>query len=298
MLSAGTGLTRHTRWNRRCLGNTILASLVLLAGLSYRYAALPKSIAYGCFREISKYQMHFQTRNWKSLSGSNFVVRFHPQDVAVAELVLETAEDAVQPVNELLGFTPKEKSLILIYPTKGELGKSFGWGAEQGAMGVYWAGVIRVLSPREWIKDVSGRGIEEVFRSSGPMVHEYTHLAADYITRGNYPRWLTEGVAQYAERKITGFVFTDNLIRPGDEWYPLAELDSHFDEQHSQAKAYRQSLALIDCLVESYGEDGLRSILQELGRGVDIDSVWKEELGISIEDFEKGFIHWTLENAA
>ena len=128
---------------------------------------------------------------------------------------------AVEPVNKRLGFNPQGKSLVLIYPTREALGKSFGWAADQSAMGVYWAGVIRVLSPMAWVESAVTSEVEKEFRSSGPMVHEYTHLVVDYITRGNYTRWLTEGVAQYVERDITGFVLSEPLIRFEEEWFPL-----------------------------------------------------------------------------
>jgi len=54
-------------------------------------------------------------------------------------------------------------------------------------MGVYWSGVIRILSPDEWLDEVPSRGREVLFSQQGPIAHEYIHLLVDYQTRGNYP---------------------------------------------------------------------------------------------------------------
>jgi len=283
---------RHSALGRSAVGGTVLAFLILLVSLACKYAALPKLLAYACFREISQQKINFQTKSWQTIEGRNFIVRYRPGDRAAAELVLETAEQAYEPVNRMLNYSPREKTLVLVYPDRRELSRSFGWDADQSAMGVYWAGVIRVLSPRQWIKDVTGEGMEEVFKDSGPMVHEYAHLVVDFISGGNYPRWLTEGVAQYVEREITGFVFDDRPIKPGDSWYGVGTIDDHFDTPRGQSKAYRQSLAMVDYLVDRYGEEAVINILNRLGQGVTVNGVWQEQLDVSLADFEENFKKW------
>ena len=133
---------------------------------------------------------------------------------------------SVEPVNTKLCFTPQGKTLVLVYPTRAALGKSFGWAADQSAMGVYWAGVIRVLSPWPGLKVLQQVKLKRV-PLFGPMV---TNIPIWWwtILQGNYTRWLTEGIAQYVEREITGFMLSE-LYRPGEEWFPLCELDEEFD---------------------------------------------------------------------
>ena len=291
-------INRRPQWHgrKKALGRMFLAALVVLGGLAASYSALPKAGFYSVFREVNKHSIALQTKNWNSLRGSNFEIRYKPQDAAIAGLVLETAEQSVVPVNEMLGYTPQGsqgRMLVLVYPTREEMGKSFGWTGDQSAMGVYWAGIIRVLSPAAWIEGASYGEMENEFRSSGPMAHEYTHLVVDYITRGNYPRWLTEGIAQYVEREVTGFSFSDSLTSPEDGWFSLRELEQNFDTTEGQAKAYRQSLAMMDYLEEEYGQGTFAGILKGLGKGQSLNKAWKEQTGISLEEFEEDFQDWS-----
>ena len=280
-------------WGRKTIKGTLIAALVLLGGIIWNYSEVPKSIAYTAFRSLYKYGIGFQTRDWERLTGEHFEVRYLPGDAGIAKMVLETAERFVEPVNSRLDYVPKGRMLVLLYPDRESLGESFGWSANQSAMGVYWAGVIRVLSPSAWIENAAAVELAEEFRSTGPMVHEYTHLAVDYIARGNYPRWLTEGVAQYVERDVTGFILWEPLVHHNEEWIPLEKLDSCFDNALSQSKAYRQSLAMLDCLVEKHGPDSFLRILRRLGQGANLNVAWKAETGKSLEEFQRDFLHWS-----
>jgi len=282
-------------WRRRTLKGTVIAALVLLGGIVLNYSEVPKSLAYTAFRGLNKYGIGFQTRGWQSIEGNHFEVRYHPEDASIASLVLETAEIAVEPVNQRLGYVPKGRMLVLVYPDRESLGESFGWSADQSAMGVYWAGIIRVLSPTAWIESAPAAEVAAEFQATGPMVHEYTHLVVDYITRGNYPRWFTEGVAQYVERDITGFSLSEPLVRSDEKWFSLRDLDDSFDNSLTQTKAYRQSLAMIDFLVQEHGQQAIVGILNRLGHGAKLNAAWKAETGISLEEFETGFNYWTGE---
>lgn len=267
----------------RLLVNGVIIGLLFLLVLSIKYPNLPKMMVYKVFREYVRFSMTWKTRHWQELAGNRFVLRFQPGDENVARMVLDTAEEALEPVNRFLKFNNEEKIPIIIYPDTLSLNRSFGWAANERAMGVYWAGVIRILSPNYWIKEGD---MTERFKSEGPMSHEYAHFVVDYITGGNYPRWLTEGIAQRVERSITGFEMELNGTQ---EIYPLSEMDKDFDLLPNQSAAYRQSLAMVDFLVSKYGEDILYRLLQELGKGETIDRAFEKSIGVDVKGFEIQF---------
>ncbi|MEL7566972.1 MAG: hypothetical protein AAGU27_19105 [Dehalobacterium sp.] len=274
----------HTGRMVKFLISALILSLLVLLVLTFKYPNLPKVIVYKVFREYARFSMTWKTRHWQEIEGEKFILRFQPGDENVGKMVLDTAEEAYGPVNTALNYNPKEKIPIILYPDNLALNRSFGWAANESAMGVYWAGVIRILSPNYWIEE---EDMEERFRSEGPMAHEYAHFIVDYIAGGNYPRWLTEGIAQQVERKVTGF---EMALTGGTEVYSIDQMDKEFDLLPNQSAAYRQSLAMIDFLVNEYGEDALGNILQALGKGENLDRAFKESIALDVKGFENKFL--------
>ncbi len=288
----GTTTTGRTGNVYRMMTNVLLAGLFIFLPFFFRYPEMPRMLFYSFFREVAKAELNFTTRKWPTMEGKRFLVRYRPSDRNIAGLVLKTAEKYYPLVNQGVGYTPRGKILIVIYPNRETLNKSFGWDASESAMGVYWAGVIRVLSPNDWIRDATAGTQALVFRKSGPVPHEYTHLVVDYLTRGNYPRWLTEGVAQYVERDLTGFIFDDPAGNLGQKLYPFKEMDHNFDRLTNQSLAYQQSLAAVDYLVQTYGDHSMRALLVSLGQGRTLDRAFIKTTGQGLAEFEKNFRLW------
>lgn len=270
-----------------------LIILILFILVSLRAPMLSKTYLYTIFRDISKAQMMWITRNWHQLEGEHFVVRYKAIDEAEAPLVLEAAEEAYLPVKMDFAYEPKEKILIVMYPNRESLSRSFGWDADESAMGVYWAGVIRILSPSEWIEADSYDDMSAVFKQRGPMAHEFTHLVVDYVTKGNYARWFTEGIALYQEFKINKSV-EEEYTKTIDSrtLYPLSQMDREFDSLEDQSLAYRQSYEAVRYIIEEYGETKLWEILLRLSAGETMNQSFYNALGISLDQFEMEVMEW------
>ncbi|MEW6623405.1 MAG: hypothetical protein AB1420_09810 [Bacillota bacterium] len=271
----------------RLIINVMVTMVFMIVSIyAVKNPVFPKTTAYSFVREAAKKEMEIRTRNWESLTNKYFIVKYHQKDAGIADLVLNTIIEDYQSVNDLLKFDNKRTVPIVIYPDNASLVKSFGWDADESALGVYWAGVIRVLSPFEWLdENMSQEEMLIRFRESGPMVHEYVHLVVDYRTKGNYTRWFTEGIAQLIERDITGFEF-DYPAKKG-EWYPLKDMDRGFDKLPSQSNAYRQSLVMVEKLVNEYGYEGLNKILDYLGEGKTMKQAFWLGTGITLKNFEE-----------
>ncbi len=275
-------------------GRMLLVMAMLLMAFFIIQPVAVKSQIYKIFREATKYRMMWQTRGWNEMQGTNFIVRYTSQDSDIAPMVLESAEESYGPVTENFAGSYRGKILVVVYPTKESLGRSFGWASDESAMGVYWAGVIRILSPSAWIEDEDPETVKEVFESEGPLAHELTHLLVDYETSGNYTRWFTEGIAQFVEAKVTGYRMDHRSISDYGEMYPLARMDREFDSLYNQNLAYLQSFQTVNYLVERYGEDSLHDILRHLGQGQSMEAAFKDVLGVSVGKFEKDFSKWAI----
>lgn len=284
-------MINKTILTNRYLGITLAAVLILAAffmGLPY----FMKNSGYILFREGFRQKALWTTRSMPTLSGDHFKIRFNQGNAKDAELVLATAEKFYVPIAEKYGYTGKGKIPIIVYPSRSELNRNFGWEANESAMGVYWAGVIRILSPHVWINEADPILYREEFIQSGPMAHEFTHLVVDYITSGNYTRWFTEGIAQYEEYKLTGFEFDTLQASLDQPLYRLDEMNAYFDSLPNQPLAYRQSYLAVRYIAEVYGEDSLKAILENLARGYKMETVLERVLGDNAKDFEENYINW------
>lgn len=289
-------LAVDSHFNLHRLGKLVLILALLSMAFFITAPVTAKSYIYRVVREISKIQMMWQTRGWQEIDGPNFIVRYQPQDDNTAKMVLNVAEKSYKPVTDSFGFAPRSKTLIVIYPTKESLSRSFGWTADESAMGVYWAGVIRILSPNAWVGETDPAQFTKVFENEGPVAHELTHLIVDYKTGGNYTRWLTEGIAQYEEAKVTGYHMDHEKIVSPEELYPLSKMDGGFDNLEDQNLAYYESLQAVRYMVMRYGESSIDKVLTNLGRGRTMDQSFRDVLGVSTNQFEKDFKIWAVAN--
>lgn len=247
---------------------------------------------YPLIREAAAAKMDYQTRNLAVAETPHFTIKYADQDADTVAVVAQAAEAAYQPVTQSLGYTPDGKTIIVINQSRQELNQAFGWSGAQSAMGVYWGGVIQVLSPRVWLRDTTA----DSFIRSGPMVHEFTHLVLDHLTRGNYPRWFTEGLAQYEEYQVNGYEWrtADNSLQ--GQLYPMSALDQNFDGLPNQALAYRESLAAVRYIASVHGEGKLRQVISLLAAGRSIEDAVKTALGMDYASFAAAWPRWARAN--
>ncbi|MBO8159638.1 peptidase MA family metallohydrolase [Thermosyntropha sp.] len=238
-------------------------------------------------------EIALKTHDFKEIQTEHYTIKYAEKSEGSINLIVESAEEAYDKVCAWFGREPSYKATIIVYPDAVSLAESFGWDKDEKAMGVYWAGSIRVLSPEVWL---GHEEMEERFKKEGPMVHEFAHLMVDEITNGNYNRWFTEGIAQYVEKKITGFEFS-SPFKKGDKarYYKLSELSRDFDGL-KQDIAYYQSLKIVDYIAYNYGEEGIFRILQKLGKGYNLNRAIEESLGVKYQEFEQKIYQELLKN--
>lgn len=229
------------------------------------------------FKKGIALMLDIQTREYNTLEGDQFTIRFLDSDQEIAPYILDMAEDYYRTVADLLGCpeTFRGRIPLVLYPDADSLARSFGQKGDKRAVGVYWAGSIRLLSPEVWT-DAGSNGdlVRARFREEGPLAHEITHLIIDFRTRGNYSRWFTEGMAQFVEREITGFTLDEPS--PSQKALRLSPrlVEAAFDSAKHQLYAYWRSLGAVDFLMDNYGLDTMKSLLKELAKGEPFDKTF------------------------
>ncbi len=284
------------------LALAVCLALALGAGAPV-YVAF-RNAGYDIFRSYEYYKLVRSTENMVVRTSTNFELRMDKSDAGWASMVLNTAEQAAATEATDLGLDIQQvraqqggrRVLLVMYPTKEALSSSFGWPAGENALGAYWAGAIRLLSPTSWLGDMPSQRVTYVYRKDGPVAHELAHMLFDYASKGNYPRWFTEGAAEYEEWKANGFLWIEGDGREVlQSRYTLDQLED-FDSLDDQALAYRQSLLMVAFIKEKAGPDGLKGLSLDLGRRPSFWQVVKERTGLDRQNFEAAFAAWLPKN--
>jgi hypothetical protein len=126
--------------------------------------------------------------------------------------------------------------------------------------------------------------------------HELSHLLLHKnIKAPNIPKWLDEGVAQWASGGIA------DIINPGNKdilkqavisenVIPLYEISVAFPSQSREfILSYQESRSFVEFIVHEYGADKLLSILNSLKKGNPIEQAVYESLSINLNILEQ---HW------
>lgn len=250
--------------NAKRLTAIILLCIVLITGVYYFYEQFTIAT--------------FKLKGFDSIVTPHFIILFKPESRDSVSAVVSAAERAYDTVGKDFDFYPKGKTPIVVFPDRVSLQAAFNWPHDENTQGVYVRGIIYVQSPDVWINET--QNMERIFFEKGPMVHEYTHLVVDALTMGNYPRWFTEGVAQYVERRVTGYTLDEDFEIDGNNVYTYEEIMHSFDSLQDVPSAYLGALEMTDLLVKDGGIKELKRILQLLKNGDSVNNMFLQKAAL------------------
>ncbi len=156
-----------------------------------------------------------------------------------------------------------------------------------GALGACFGRVVTLDSPK-------ARPPGE-FNWGETLWHEMAHVITLQMSNNRVPRWLTEGMSVWEERRArpewgreSDLSFARALR--DDKVLKLETLNDGFSDPRTislAATTRRRCWWII--LVDTYGEPKLRALLRAYGRGLETDAALQDTYGITMAGLQPGF---------
>jgi len=123
--------------------------------------------------------------------------------------------------------------------------------------------------------------------------HELCHLLLHhYIRDDNLPRWLDEGICQWASDGLADIIMDAKRDRLpaailSDTDFDLETLRHQFPrDKNALILAYEQSKSVVEYLNREYGSQGILDFLKLLQQGYDFKSAFELRFAISFDEFK------------
>ncbi|MBN1188265.1 MAG: peptidase MA domain-containing protein [Dehalococcoidales bacterium] len=219
------------------------------------------------------------THVWKSLTEGPVTLLWYKGDQEFADTLMSYARDGLDKIESDLGLEPDGQVRIYIYGSVQEMQASR-------------------LFPQQWEAGVNYGGYNVIALGVAPgdlefaeraIPHELTHWVVGNFISNSYgaglPTWLDEGLATYMEEGSYSF-WLDFAIQQ-NMLLSVRTISSPFSAVDIQAYiSYAESHSIVTYLLETYGKDKMRRLLEVFQKGSGYDDALEQ-----VYDFDQDGLH-------
>lgn len=238
-------------------------------------------------------QLQKSLDKYQTLTSPHFVVRMEKKESQLyGERVISLLEEAWAQQAERYGYAPGEPVIVEIFSRSDDFAvRTFGMPDVAGFLGVCFGPVITANSP------ATRRETPASWESI--LWHEFCHVTTLQMTGNRIPRWLSEGISVYEERRrdkrwgqsMNG-EFRDRIL--DGKVTPVSQLSQAFLTAESGEDlnfAYFESSMVVEHFVDRFGLEALIAVLNDLNTGLQInDALERHSQGLT--EFESSFGEW------
>ena len=223
------------------------------------------------------------SRPWRVESEPAIRVFWYDAEPEFGSRALADSVSAIELVEESLGLDFQRQLKVVIYPTFDELYEALGIVNESRIKGVWRAGYELIMLQSD-PADATLAGV---------LTHEFAHAVLDQNLRNPWrdlPTWVHEGVATWIQAKADDDLPYERLLAAAhreDRLRSLRGLQGYLPIDRAGASlVYAQSYSMVKYLVDLYGVEDLRSMLQALSDGNTEDEALLAAYGIDANTLE------------
>jgi tetratricopeptide (TPR) repeat protein len=250
---------------------------------------LEASFKRDAFNRVTKNLLDMLDRvdKFETVRDGDLIFRMAKDEVPVLQdYAAPLAHQALKTFSSKYEFTPKGPILVEIFDKQDDFAvRSVGLPGMIGALGACFGRVVTMDSPK-------ARPGE--FQWEAVLWHELAHVVTIQMSNQRVPRWLTEGISVYEEKRARPEWGRDmdvefaRLLERG-ETLTLKDLNAAFQDPRKISLAYFQASLLVEHLVSAYGQAGLNKLLRAYGEGLDTPAALKAALGTDFDQLQVGF---------
>ena len=235
--------------------------------------ALAEQVAKLDAYDVSAYNLvtlHDTVSKYRTLTNEHFIVRMSPHEADIyGKQALDLLDKARVQLTKKYGLELTKPVMVEIFPNQKDFAvRTFGMPGGEGYLGVCFGNVITANSPAS--HNMNWQSV---------LWHEFCHVVTLNLTQNKMPRWLSEGISVYEERRAD--LRWGEKINPQYRQFivegkmkPIADLSSAFMAPPSGLHlqfAYYQSSLVVEFLIERFGLEKMQAILRDLGTGTPIN---------------------------
>jgi tetratricopeptide (TPR) repeat protein len=225
---------------------------------------------------------------FETVRDGDLVFRLHTDEAGVMrEYAPALARQAIDTLAKRWQFTPKGPILIEIFPRHDDFAvRNVGLPGMIGALGACFGRVVTMDSPKARPPGT--------FNWGATLWHEMAHVITLQLSNQRIPRWLTEGISVFEEKRARPewgremeIAFARALDR--GEVLKLEALNAGFQNPQTISLAYYEASLLVEHIVEAHGEPALRSLVQSFAGGIDTRAAIQQVLSLELDTLQQSF---------
>ncbi len=239
------------------------------------------------FRTVLDYVLGKMT----TVKTEHFVIRFDLSEHDILSLyVPQLLEECWADMTKRYGFSPESPVLVEVFRKADDFSvRAIGLiDFNRYAVGICFGGVMAIDSPQ-------AMGDEGVVHWAPVARHEFGHVMSLQLSKGQVPRWFTEGLSVLEEKPLDpGWCMEANFEREIYDAYHTGMLPriGTFDAMFRTERvgfAYYLGGLMLAYLHSVAGEEGIVKALGLYGEDKPMEEVFEKSFGLKLHEFDAKF---------